>query len=121
MIHIIFCIFIFLITRYKLNALMRNNHLFAVTFMLFTLNAEAQKVVISNGFQNIFYIGIENPVEIAVSNYACDSLSVEIDNGSIKGSNCEYTINVTKEGNTTLSVYVIRNSEKQLLQKTEFT
>ncbi|MDB5229122.1 MAG: gldM [Bacteroidota bacterium] len=89
--------------------------------LLFCRNAEAQKVVLSNGFQNIFYIGIDNPVEVAVSNYACDSVTLEIDNGSIKGTNCEYTVKVEKEGNTTISVYANKDNIRSLLQKISFT
>lgn len=95
--------------------------LITIFSVLFCMNVRAQKVVLSNGFQNIFYIGIDNPVEIAVSNYACDSVFLEIDNGSIHGSNCEYTVNVKKEGDVAISVYTIKDNVRSLLQKISFT
>ena len=62
--------------------------------------------VVSADNMNIFYIGVDNPVSVAVPGVLSDKLKVTISEGSISGSNGKYTVNVSKPGDTEISVYV---------------
>ena len=55
-----------------------------------SVSAIGQKFSIANDRENIFYIGIDNPVTIAVESESCNSLIIETDNGSIVGENGSY-------------------------------
>lgn len=50
--------------------------------------------VISADKMNLLYIGIENPVSVAVPGIANDQLQVSITNGTITGSNGKYVVKV---------------------------
>ena len=66
---------------------------------------------------NVLYIGLENPVNISVSGYASNAISVAIDNGSIKGESGEYIIIPAKPGKTTITV----QAGGKVVQQKEFT
>ena len=53
---------------------------------------------------NILYIGVENPLNIAVSGVDNSKLQVSIDNGEINGSNGEYIITVKEPGEAKITV-----------------
>ncbi|HRW62726.1 MAG TPA: GldM family protein [Bacteroidales bacterium] len=65
---------------------------------------------------NVVYIGVDNPLKIAVSGYECSDLNVTITNGSIKGEKGEYIINPRRPGNMVLSVY----ANGKLVNETSF-
>lgn len=52
---------------------------------------ETPNIVISPAKMNVFYLGIENPVDISISGIAMDKISAQIDRGTIrrKGDNFE--------------------------------
>jgi beta-lactamase regulating signal transducer with metallopeptidase domain len=55
---------------------------------------------------NVLYIGVDNPVTIAVSNYKSSGIKVTIDNGSIlKNSDNSYTIRPSMAGIAQLTVF----------------
>ncbi len=54
---------------------------------------------------NVLYLGIDNPVKIAVSGYSPDDISVEMTNGRITGEKGNYIINPKKYGNCYVSVF----------------
>ena len=56
--------------------------------------------VVSADNMNIFYIGVDNPVSVAVPGVLSDKLKVTISEGSISGSNGKYTVNVSKPQGT---------------------
>ena len=47
---------------------------------------------------NVLYIGIDNPVSIAVTGADMNEIEASIDNGSIAGKNGDYTVRVKKKG-----------------------
>lgn len=65
---------------------------------------------------NVFYIGVDNPVSIAVSEYKTDEIEVGVTNGRIKGENGKYQVNPRKPGNS--FVFVI--AEGDTVGKYEF-
>jgi hypothetical protein len=65
---------------------------------------------------NVLYIGIDNPLKIAVSGIDDSELDVSIDNGQITGKNGEYSIFVTKPGSSTVTV----SHKGKILQQTDF-
>lgn len=65
---------------------------------------------------NVLFIGIDNPLKIAVSGIDNSELEVTIDNGEIKGENGEYNINVRKPGTSVVTV----SYKGEVIQKTEF-
>jgi len=54
---------------------------------------------------NVLYIGVDNPVEISVSEQKPEDLKVTIDNGAIQGSAGKYIVNPGKPGKAIITVY----------------
>jgi gliding motility-associated protein GldM len=68
----------------------------------FTLNAQTDATaVVAADKLNVFYIGVDNPISVAVPGIASDKLRVIVNNGTITGSNGKYIVRV---GNTTETV-----------------
>ena len=66
---------------------------------------------------NVVYLGLDNPMSIAVSGYEANELKVEVDsNGRISGENGQYIIRPIRPG--TLKVYVYANDN--LVSETHF-
>jgi len=55
---------------------------------------------------NVLYIGVDNPVSIAVTNAKSGKITAEIDNGTITGKDGNYTVRVKEIGYTTITVKV---------------
>lgn len=66
-------------------------------------NANKPLVVVAADKMNMMYIGIENPLSIAVAGINAENLIVSISNGTISGSNGKYLADVKVPG----EVYVI--------------
>lgn len=69
---------------------------------------------------NVLYIGVDNPVTIAVEGIPSDKLIVYMENGSIRGSNGKYIAKVTSTGTATINVATIKNDKKVLLSTQTF-
>lgn len=65
---------------------------------------------------NVLYVGVDNPVKIAASGYETSELEATIDNGTITGSNGEYSIHPKESGKAVLTV----KCKGKEIQKTEF-
>ncbi|MEP7254599.1 MAG: M56 family metallopeptidase [Ferruginibacter sp.] len=63
---------------------------------------------------NVFYIAVENQVNIA-ADVPNDKLLVSIDKGSIRGSNGKYIVTVTQVGEAIITVATVKNNKKVLL------
>lgn len=74
-------------------------------------------VVVSPTAMNVLYIGVDNPLDIAVGGYTSD-YSVTISNGSLIGENGKYIAKVS--GGTTSEVFVHSKNGKQLLGTFKF-
>ena|ERR1051326_3286622 len=61
--------------------------------------------VVSPTKMNVFYIGVDNPVDVSVPGIAADNLSPSLSgSGSITGSRGKYTVRVTKGPEVTINV-----------------
>lgn len=66
---------------------------------------------------NVMYIGVDNPVRIAVSGYKTSEIEVSVpENGKIIGENGNYIVRPQKPGNLFIEVL----HKDQMIQKTEF-
>jgi gliding motility-associated protein GldM len=82
--------------------------------LLFSFQLYSQtenKVVISADKMNVLYIGIDNPISIAVSGIASDKLLISISNGTLTGSNGKYIVKVDHGPITLISVATEINGE----------
>ncbi|MEX0813045.1 MAG: GldM family protein [Chitinophagales bacterium] len=65
-------------------------------------------VVVSPTKMNVFYIGVDNPVDISVAGFPADRVRASLtEGGSITGSGGNYIAKVKKVGNTKVSVSVV--------------
>ena len=72
---------------------------------LCTLNLHAQNAVVSASKMNVLYIGVANPLEIAMPSVATDKLIVSATNADIKKINNEnYIATVSRPGVATITV-----------------
>jgi GldM C-terminal domain len=68
-------------------------------FLLFSLKIHAQKSVVALEKMNVLYMGVGNPVSVAVEGVEDNKLKVSIDNGSIvKNAEGGYTVKTTRTG-----------------------
>ncbi len=83
---------------------MRHFLFFALFFSISTFN-HAQDAVIAVDKMNVFYLGLDNPISIAMPNTPSSELSVSIDNGNIKQvEEGQYIVNVTRPGQAIITV-----------------
>ncbi|MFH0867200.1 MAG: GldM family protein [Bacteroidota bacterium] len=78
--------------------------LFAVLFSFQLFSQTENSAVVSADRMNVFYIGIDNPVSIAVPGVTNDKIKVFIKNGSITGSDGSYIVKV--DADTESIIYV---------------
>jgi hypothetical protein len=81
-------------------------NLFSLSFiLLFSLHNQAQKSVIALEKMNVMYMGVTNPVSIAVEGVEDNKLKVSIDNGSIvKNADGGYNVNTARTGLAIVSI-----------------
>ena len=67
----------------------------AAVLLSFQLHAQTENsVVVSADNMNIFYLGIENPVSVAIPGIPSNKIKVSVNNGTITGSNGKYIVTV---------------------------
>ena len=79
------------------------------------INAQAdENPVISVSLEklNILYIGIDNPVSIAVSGISKNDIKANINNGQISGKDGKYIVNPKNEGKAVISIFKNNNSNE---------
>jgi hypothetical protein len=72
----------------------------------FITRSNAQDAVVAAEKMNVFYMGVDNPISIAVPNVSSDKLKVTIDNQATiqKNSDGNYTVRTSRVGETIVSV-----------------
>lgn len=60
--------------------------------------------VVSPSKMNVFYIGVDNPVEVSAAGAAASDLQVSMNGGTIEGRGGNYTVRVTQQGTATINV-----------------
>jgi GldM C-terminal domain len=74
-------------------------------FLLFSLKIQAQKSVVALDKMNVLYMGVTNPVSIAVEGVEDSKLKVTIDNGSIvKNTYGNYNVFTARTGLAIVSI-----------------
>lgn len=76
--------------------------------ILFSVKLSAQQVAVALDKMNVFYIGVPNPVTIAVENTDCKDISIEAEGCNIteeKSIPCHYVITVLKPGKVAVNVF----------------
>jgi hypothetical protein len=73
--------------------------------------SNGQNFAVANDRMNIFYIGVDNPVSIAVANYSDKSLIVKATNGKIIREDDGYIFRGEKPGVTEISIFRKSNSK----------
>jgi len=71
---------------------------------------------------NVLYVGLDNPVEIAVCNINCNQISATIDNGEIKKNqdNIWTVYNLNNPGIATIKIFTDNNGKKEFLVERVF-
>lgn len=69
---------------------------------------------------NVLYVGVDNPISIAVAGIPDDKISTIINNGTIEGKNGKYIAKVNKSGTAIIEVFSEANNKKKSIGKTEF-
>lgn len=65
----------------------------------------AQHATVTNIKINVVYIGIDNPIHVAVSGYSADDLTVQVSDGEIQGSSGKYIWKASTPGNAEITVF----------------
>ena len=79
--------------------------LLIITLINLSLNSLSQKFSVSPDKNNVFYIGVDNPITIAVENTSCKSLIVKSTNGEIEGKSGTYVLCSSKVGRADIIIY----------------
>lgn len=79
------------------------------------------EAVVSATKMNVFYMGVDNPVDVSVSGFSADKIVPSISQGSItKASGGGYTVKVKKAGKADVSVSVKTDNGTKPMGKSEF-
>jgi gliding motility-associated protein GldM len=70
----------------------------------FDYKVASPSTTISATKMNVFYIGVDNPVDISAAGVARDQINASITNGSIVKKGSEWIVRVTKPGKATVNV-----------------
>ncbi len=77
--------------------------------------------VVSPKKMNVLYVGVPNPIEVSAPGISRDKVKVSISNGSVSGSNGNFTANVSAPGTVTINVSAeVAPGKSQTLSASEF-
>lgn len=93
--------------------------LIACVFFCFSIS-HAQQCSVANDRQNIVYLGIENPITIAVENIPNSSVVVKTDNGRITGENGHFLFLPARQQPATIFIYIKENGKLKEIGKQPF-
>lgn len=78
-------------------------------------------VVVSPTKMNVFYIGVDNPVEVSVGGVKPEDVDISLTNGNAKSRRGgSYIINPKRPGNSIVSVYAKVDGERKFMGREEF-
>ena len=83
---------------------MKNLLLFFVA-QICMLHLQAQHFALANDKMNVAYLGVDNPISIAVENCPCKNIVLKVENGTITGKNCQYVFRGKEVGGAYITVY----------------
>jgi hypothetical protein len=71
-----------------------------------TFTAFSQHIAVSADKNNVFYVGVDNPITVVAENYACKDLVVKADDGEIlQGYGCTFICHAYKTGRKDIIIY----------------
>lgn len=65
---------------------------FILLFTAFTIMGYGQRYAVSSVEKNIIYMGMDNPINVLVEGYPCQSVLLSTSNGTISRDSCNYFI-----------------------------
>jgi gliding motility-associated protein GldM len=77
-------------------------------------------VVVSPTKMNVFYIGVDNPVDVSVAGIMPENVNIEVTNARKKRVRNSYIINPRRPGNCWVQVYADMGEGRKLMGKKEF-
>jgi gliding motility-associated protein GldM len=78
-------------------------------------------VVVSPTKMNVFYLGVDNPVDVQVAGFSPDKITIDISNASYSDQgNSSYIIKPKRPGNCIVSVYAKVDGSRKLIGEKEF-
>jgi beta-lactamase regulating signal transducer with metallopeptidase domain len=83
----------------------------------------APTIVVEAEKMNVFYIGVDNPINIAVPGYQCGELLAKIkqDGATLMPTgDCQYQVTVRQTGDVQIEIYSIRGGIEQLIGTKNF-
>lgn len=81
---------------------------------------KAQQVVVANLKLNVVYLGVDNPLTIAVANYSVDDIKVSVENGIIEGENGLYNWKPQKPGLAIITVAINENGTQKIVENVKY-
>ncbi len=72
---------------------------------LLTTKIYSQEMAIGVEKMNVLYLGVDNPISIAMENTSCKELNIKVANGKLVGNNCKYIIRCDSVGICRIHVY----------------
>ncbi len=93
---------------------------FALLFLLFSLNLSGQNLVLEPAFQGNIYVGSSNYFQFLEAHVPCDSVWVVTSNGRVQQDSCRLEIVPAQVGETSLSFYHISSRDTSQIATRKF-
>ena len=93
---------------------------FILAFAIAVYQASSQNFAIGLDRMNIFYIGVGNPLTIAVEGYSLKDIIVKVDNGKVSKDYSSYIYTAGKPGKATITLYVKVNGKLKKIGSNDF-
>ena len=100
---------------------MKRISLFICYFILIHAISFAQKFSIAADKENVLYIGVDNPISIAVENVPARLVIAKINNGKITGKMGNYSVYLTKMTPTAIILYRKINGKLKEIGRSTFS
>jgi len=99
---------------------MKKQILISVCLFCFYAVSFSQRISIAADEENLLYVGIDNPITVAIENLSCKSIVVKTDNGEIKGNDGSYDWNPRFIGMANITIYKKVNKDLKVIGKRSF-
>jgi hypothetical protein len=83
-----------------------NKLLVLLSFLLASATSYTQKFAVSAENMNVLYMGVDNPLTVAVAGYPSSAIYLKNNKGTVKGGNGSYTISVDSPGAVKITILV---------------
>jgi hypothetical protein len=84
--------------------------------LIVSIHATAQKIAIANTKMNVVYVGLDNPIHVAIANYSSEAIIIKVSQGTITGENGEYVWRpITSSNEAFTSIFIKKNNIEKLI------